>query len=233
LGQDAKKANKYPKLLPPRPGELVALSDFIQNEFWKNHRIKPQFVIPPGIDETLFDGIPREKDIDILGVGSLIPLKQYEIFLEIVAELKKQIPGVKAFLVGKGPEKQRLQSLVNKFELEKNVRMTGELPYDEVLKLMQRAKILLHPSSYEGFSGVCMEALSAGSQVISFCKPMNSNIPRWHIVKNREEMIKETLGILRNPEERYQSLPCYPMKHCVNKIMDLFEGRHWTIEKAG
>jgi glycosyltransferase involved in cell wall biosynthesis len=233
LGQDAKKANKYPKLLPPRPGELVALSDFIQNEFWKNHRIKPQFVIPPGIDETLFDGIPREKDIDILGVGSLIPLKQYEIFLEIVAELKKQIPGVKAFLVGKGPEKQRLQSLVNKFELEKNVRMTGELPYDEVLKLMQRAKILLHPSSYEGFSGVCMEALSAGSQVISFCKPMNSNIPRWHIVKNREEMIKETLGILRNPGERYQSLPCYPMKHCVNKIMDLFEGRHWTIEKAG
>ena len=94
LGQDARKGNKYPKLLPPLSNELVALSDFIQNEFERNHGIKPQFVIPPGIDETLFSSIPKEKDIDLLGVGSLIPLKQYDIFLEIVMELKKQMPRI-------------------------------------------------------------------------------------------------------------------------------------------
>jgi len=94
LGQDAKKANKYPRLLPPRPGELVALSDFIQNEFQRNHEIKPASVIPPGVDETLLSNMQEPKDIDILGVGSLIPLKQYDIFLEIVAEIKKQLPEI-------------------------------------------------------------------------------------------------------------------------------------------
>src|SRR4030095_12603442 len=126
LGQDAKKGNKYPKLLPPRPGELVALSDSIQNESKKYHGIKPQLVIPPGIDETLFENRVEQKDIDILGAGSLIPLKQYDIFLEIVAEIKKQIPGINAWLVGKGPEEERLQSLINNFELKNNVTMTGE-----------------------------------------------------------------------------------------------------------
>src|SRR6476659_3871108 len=179
LGQDARKGNRYPKLLPPRSDELIALSDFIQNEFEKSHGVKPEFVIPPGIDETLFDNIPTGKEVDLLGVGSLIPLKQYDIFLEVVAEIKNQIPEVKALLVGKGPGKEQLQSLLDNLNLENNVKMTGELPYNEVLKLMQRAKVFLHPSSYEDFAGVCMEALCAGDHVISFCKPMNTDLPHW------------------------------------------------------
>src|SRR5262249_5451281 len=135
LGQDAKEGNKYPELLPPRSNELVALSDFIQNQFERNHGIRPQFVIPPGIDETLFNNKTGERDIDVLGVGSLISLKQYDVFLEIVAELKKQLREITAVLVGKGPEKKKLESLINKFKLENNVKLTGELPYNEVLKL--------------------------------------------------------------------------------------------------
>lgn len=233
LGQDARKENKYPRLLPPRPNELIALSDFIQNEFEKSHGIKPQFVIPPGIDERLFDSTAREKDIDILGVGSLIPLKQYDIFLEIIAEIKKQIPGIKAFLVGKGPEKEKLETLINQLELENNVRMTGELPYNEVLQRMRQSKVFLHPSSYEGFSGVCLEALFAGNHILSFCKPMSKDLSHWHIAKSKEEMVSETLRILSDPITKYLSLQPYTTRDCVKQIMDLFGEDHKTTEKAG
>ena len=233
LGQDARMGNRYPKVLLPRPGELVALSDFIQNEFEKNHRIRPQFVIPPGVEEKLFDVMPGEKDIDILGVGSLIPLKQYSIFLEIVAEIKKQIPEIKALLVGKGPEKERLQSIINKFQLENNVTMAGELPYNDVLKRMQRTKIFLHPSSYEGFGCVCLEALYGGAHVISFCKPMNSDISHWHIVKNKTEMLGETLRILQDPTTTYLPDSRYPISDCVNSVMNLFGKKQAAIEKVG
>ena len=232
LGQDARKGNRYPSLLQPRSNELVALSDFIQNEFEKNHRIKPQFVIPPGIDNELFDTSPTEKDIDILAVGSLIPLKQYNIFLEIVAEIKKQIPGVKASLVGKGPEKERLQSVINNFQLESNVTMTGELPYNEVLKLMQRAKVFLHTSSYEGFGCVCLEALYGGAQVISFCRPMNIDIPHWHIAKTMEEMTNESLRVLHDPLVRYLSVCRYTISDSVKQVMNLFAVSQEIIEKA-
>ena len=233
LGQDARKENEYPRLLQPLSNELVALSDFIQNEFERNHGIKPQFVIPPGVDERLFVSIPQKKDLDLLGVGSLIPLKQYDLFLEIVAEVKKHMPAIKVVLVGKGPEKEKLQSLMRRFKLEGSVTMTGELPYGEVLKLMQRAKVFLHPSSYEGFSGVCMEALCAGSHIISFCKPMNMDIPHWHIARNKEEMVREALRILQDPMTGYLSLHRYPIGDCVKQVMSLFGGKFHTIEKAG
>ncbi len=143
------------------------------------------------------------------------------------------MPAIKVLLVGKGPEKEKLQSLISKFKLESSVTMTGELPYSEVLKLMQRAKVFLHPSSYEGFSGVCMEALCAGSHIISFCKPMNMDIPHWHIAKNKEEMVRETLRILQDPMTRYLSLHRYPIGDCVKQVMSLFGGKFHTIEKAG
>ena len=222
LGQDARRGNEYPKLLPPLSNELVALSDFIQNEFERNHGIKPQFVIPPGIDETLFSSIPKEKDIDLLGVGSLIPLKQYDIFLEIVVELKKQMPRIKVLLVGKGPEKEKLQSLISKFKLESSVTMTGELPYSEVLKLMQRAKVFLHPSSYEGFGCVCLEALHAGARVISFCKPMNAQITHWHIVKDKDAAIANALKILSDQHTEYNPVKEFSINNTVTAMMKLW-----------
>jgi len=222
LGQDAKKTNKYPKLLPPRSNELVSLSDFIQNEFERNHGIKSQFVMPPGIDETLFNDTAIRKDIDLLGVGSLIPLKQYDIFLEITAEIKKQIPGLKALLVGKGPEREKLQSLIAKLELESNIEMTGELPYSEVLKRMQRARLFLHPSSYEGFGCVCLEALYAGSHVISFCKPMNTQIAHWHIVKDKDAAITNALKILTDQYTEYTAVKGFGINNTVISMMSLF-----------
>jgi hypothetical protein len=54
LGQDAKKENKYPRRLRPGPEELVALSDFLQDEFERNHAIRPLHMIPPGIDKSSF-----------------------------------------------------------------------------------------------------------------------------------------------------------------------------------
>ena len=89
--------------------------------------------------------------------------------------------------------------MITKSGLEKNILLTGELPYPDTLQLMQRAKVFLHPSSYEGFSGVCLEALYAAAHVISFCKPMKQDIAQWHIVQSREEMFEKTVSILGNP----------------------------------
>ena len=217
LGQDAKKENKYPKRSQLAPGELIALSDFLQTEFEKNHGIKPGHLIPAGINTKLFND-EKEKDIDILGVGSLIPLKQYHIFLQTIAEIKKQIPGIRAVLVGKGPEKDRLQILITQLGLQSNVTLTGELPYPEVLEWMQRAKVFLHPSSYEGFSGVCLEALYAGAHVISFCKAMNREIEQWQIVSSKEEMAQKAIIILENPSAIYNRITFCTMNEIAKKM---------------
>ena len=92
LGQDAKKGNKYFGWIKPKGDSLIALSDFIAREIRKNYGISPLQVIPVGIDTSLFGAAPEKRDIDILGAGSLIPLKQYHLFVETVGYLKIIFP---------------------------------------------------------------------------------------------------------------------------------------------
>ena len=223
FGQDARPANTYPKSLNLNAGELIALSDFLQGEFEKNHGIKPGVVIPSGIDSTQFKTAIKEKDIDLLAAGSLIPLKQFEIFIEVVVAIKKQLPGIKAAIIGSGPEKDKLKTLIEKHKLQPNITFAGELAYPTVLQWMQRTKVFLHPSSYEGFSGVCLEAIAAGARVISFCKPMKHDIEQWHIATNKGEMKDLALEILQTPAIDFKNTIPFCIKDTAKKIMKLFE----------
>jgi glycosyltransferase involved in cell wall biosynthesis len=223
LGQDARADNKYVHRINPRPEDLIALSDFLQATFQKNHHILPAQVIPPGI--AISDFPPQqapEKTIDILGAGSLIPLKQFPVFQEIIAEVKKEFPYVKAMICGKGPEKENLQKQILSLQLQDQVELKGEIAHPELLRLMQSSRILLHPSSYEGFSGVCMEALYAGADVISFHKPMNESIPHWHSMQSKEQMVEKVLEILRSKAERRVHVLYHSIDDTANKVMKLF-----------
>ncbi len=222
LGQDARKQNKYVKRIKPDAEELIAMSDFLANEFYKNFQINPKYIIPNAVDEKIFSGSDsKERDIDILGVGSLIPLKQYDIFLSVVNEIKKIFPFIKVILCGEGPEEKKLKLLNEKSGSQENILLIGKKQHSEVLKLMQQTKLFLHTSSYEGFSTVCLEALAAGAHVVSFCKPMNENINHWHIVKTKEEMIKKAIEILQNKKIELHPVIPYSIDETAKIFMKL------------
>jgi glycosyltransferase involved in cell wall biosynthesis len=221
-GQDAKKGNKYIPLIRPHSHELIAMSDFLSKEFYKNYAVQPSHIIPNGVDSSLFPGQSTERDITILGVGSLIPLKQYDVFINTIKEITREVPGTNAVLCGKGPQEMQLQKLIMHHQLQNNILLTGEKPHAETLQLMQRTKVFLHTSNYEGFSTVCLEALYAGCQVISFIKPMNDDIDHWHIVQTKEEMFKKAIGILKNPETAYTTVFPFNMDDSARAVMQLF-----------
>lgn len=223
LGQDAGPGNKYVKWLRPLPDELVAMSDFLSKAFEKNYGIRPAYMIPNGIDPRIFSEQVPERDIDILGVGSLIPLKRYDLFIDIIKELKKQIPFIKAVLCGEGSERMRLALMIAEAGLQESVLLMGEQSHSAVLQVMQRSKVLLHPSSYEGFSGACLEALYAGAHVISFCNPKDAWVRHWHIVDDKDNMIQQALEILLTPDIEHKPVLAYTMNHTAKSIMELFD----------
>ena len=223
LGQDAKAGNKYVKWIKPKGRSLIALSDFIVAEFYKNYGISPQQVIPVGIDTSLFEKNISERDIDIIGAGSFIPLKQYDIFIEVIKLLKKYFPQIKTCICGDGPEMIHLRTMIEIMDLEDNIKLLGRQSHTEVLALMQRSKIFLHTSNYEGFGAVCLEALYAGAQVISFVKPMQANIDNWHIVANKGEMLQILTNILQNPRIEHRSILPYAIHDNAKAAMKLFD----------
>ena len=141
--------------------------------------------------------------------------------MEVVASIKKRLPGVKAVLAGDGPEKEKLIALIKQHDLTDNLTLTGEIPHRDLLTLMARSKLLLHPSSYEGFSGVCQEALAMGMQVISFCRAMKEDIEQWHIVRDQKEMQERTLEVFVNNKE-HNSVILYSTDVIAEIFIDLF-----------
>jgi len=220
-GQDARKKNKLVKFIRPLPTELIAKSDFLVDEFYRNHHIKPAYLIPNGVDTSLF-GQSGERDNDIMGAGSLSFLKQYDIFVEVIAGLKANRPGIKAMLCGDGEHEEGIKKMREDLSLQQNITLAGMLTPAETIKLMQRSKILLHPSSYEGFSMACCEALYAGAHVISFVKTMHHEIKNWHVVTSKEEMQQKAFELLYDPQLNHERVFTFSMDDSSTSMMELF-----------
>ena len=222
LGQDAKKGNIYYRLVQPTSSSLIALSDFISEEFNKNYSKLPAHTIPVGIDTSKFSQEVFERNIDIIGVGSLIPLKRYDLFIHIIKEITGHMPGIRCVIIGKGSEKQNLLNSIQREGLQENITLMDELPHKEVLHVMQRSKIFLHTSTYEGFGTVLAEALYAGAHVISFTRPMHKSYQHYYGIQNKTEMIDKTLELLRNDQLNHDRVLMYSIDEIAEMMMKLF-----------
>lgn len=231
LGQDAKPDNSYVKRINMSGNSLIALSDFIARSMHSNHGLMPGQTIPGGIEPSAFGTTFPERDIDILGVGSLIPLKQHHLFIEIVSTLCLQFPGIKTAICGNGPEKESLMAVIKQKDLQDHVTLLGELPHPEVLQLMQSAKILLHTSAYEGLGMVCLEALYAGARVVSFTKPFNDAITNWHVAANTTQAINTISSLLNNKGMNYQSVIPFHADDMARNMVALYREISLMVER--
>ena len=222
LGQDAKAGNRYFKRSKPNSNNLIALSDFVADSFANSYGIRPRHTIPVGIDVGLFDHPSAERDIDILGAGSLIPLKQYHLLIETVRLAKLYFPKLRVAICGKGPEEEKLKQLIWQYKLENNISLLGEIPHNDVIKLMQRSRIFLHPSEYEGFGAVITEALYAGTHVVSFCRPMNGDIKHHYVVNDMNELQKQVIELLKQKVIDHDPVLLYSADQIARQMMELY-----------
>ena len=200
MGQDAKKGNKFAKKLPLATMQLVTLSSFQQELFYTNYGITTK-IIPWGVEK--FEEDYKEKNIDIIGVGSLIDLKNYTAFIETIFLFQKEFPNIRSVIVGEGKQGKQLQKLKKQKQLQNNITFTGKLPYDKTQKQIACSKILLHPSHYESFGMVFAEAMAYKTYIVSqktgiaqeskFWKTGNS--PQQFALFCKEFLIKKNLPI--------------------------------------
>lgn len=150
-------------------------------------------VVPNLVDIDRFTLAPvSHKNADtpkkLLFVGNLIPLKGLPYLLEALAMLKAQ--GRHDFqldILGKGAHAEEYQALTAQLGLSEHVQFHGSQSRERVAELMQNCDFLVHPSRYETFGIVLIEALASGKPVIA----CDTSGPR--------EILNNTLGILVPP----------------------------------
>lgn len=229
LGQDAKAGNRYYHLARMREESLLAISDFIASNMYINYGAMPRRVITGGLDKTMFPENKSDRDIDVLAVGSLISLKQYHLFVEVVCRLRRKHPHIKAVLCGNGPDRARIAGMIKKLNMEQHIELAGEIPHAAVLEMMQRSKVFLHTSNYEGLVMVCLEALYAGAKAISFVKLMDNDIPNWHIADSTLTMAAIADNILSDPDTCYSPTLVYDINNVAAQMVGLYANKPSAI----
>lgn len=116
-----------------------------------------------------------------------------------------------------------MNELISEYNLKDTIEMKGEMPHRAVLELMQRTKVFVHPSSYEGLGMVCLEALYAGAQVVSFVRPIHKPIENWHFAQTTDEMVNIIQQLLEKPFGNPVKVAPYLMADTCNRIMQLFD----------
>ena len=148
-------------------------------------------IIPNGIDIERIERITPSSDrCDILFTGRLIKEKNVDMLLEAVNRLRQTIPDIKCYIIGDGPEKERLIRLAGEHRLLDNVKFFGFMEYDEIIACMKSSKSFVLPSSREGFGMVVIEAFACGVPVIT--------------IKNRRNaasmLVSKETGFVVNPD---------------------------------
>lgn len=101
----------------------------------------------------------------IAAVGSLKPLKAYDVLLRALAALAAQGRRFELLLAGGGPERGALEGLAAGLGLGPRVSFLGEL--DDVSALLASAHLFAHPSRTEGLSNSILEAMGEGLPVVA------------------------------------------------------------------
>ncbi|HRH02210.1 MAG TPA: glycosyltransferase [Bacteroidia bacterium] len=226
-GQDSLSGNWYLRFLKGKKIEFVSHSTFNAKIFQQSTGAPCQHVVPFGVDyENIYQEWPLEntkRSIDIIGIGSLLPVKNYTLFLELISELKSSFPALRVVILGEGPQRVLLQHKINLLGLKETVVLKGFVGIRaELFKLLNQSKIFLHTSKHEGQCYAFMEAYAYGLEVVSFDVGYLPNTNKSHRCNSKAEML-ECLRSLLASELKFEVIPVRSMQETALELNALLD----------
>lgn len=100
----------------------------------------------------------------VINVGALKPQKNQALLIEAFAKILKDIDG-ELVIVGDGELRGDLEQLITDLNLKDHVTLTGFI--ENIDSEYRKSDLFVLSSDYEGFGNVIVEAMSAGTPVVS------------------------------------------------------------------
>jgi L-malate glycosyltransferase len=171
------KSNKilFLQLFLKRLGNFhVAVSEFTGQRLINFLNMDPEkvIVVPNGVTKSHFSSDSSKKVWGrIIYVGRLVPHKHVDLLLDAFNTVKAKVPEAELHIVGSGPLLSSLKAQASK---TKDCFVNGFLSEASLLDLMESAWIFVLPSEREGSSIVAMEAMAAGTPIVTINFPNNA-----------------------------------------------------------
>ncbi|NJN99670.1 MAG: glycosyltransferase family 4 protein [Anaerolineales bacterium] len=103
---------------------------------------------------------------NLIQAASLLPVKNHRLLLEILAQVKKEIPQIKLNLAGSGPLQNDLVALADQLDLQANLIWQQHVAYPAMPRLYQQSHLYLQTSRHESQGMAVLEAMACGVPVL-------------------------------------------------------------------
>lgn len=108
--------------------------------------------------------IPDSSPLRFISMGRLLHWKGFHLGLRAFAQA--DLLDAEYWLLGDGPEWERLQTLAEDLGIADRVKFWGRLPREESLRKLGECHLLVHPSLHDSGGWVCLEAMATGRPVL-------------------------------------------------------------------
>jgi glycosyltransferase involved in cell wall biosynthesis len=161
--RNAKIIDKLVNLLSKK---IIVVSDHAKKYMVSNEGVseKKIILIPYGYDFQLYLQ-PKENSINktkivLATVGRINENKKTHLSIELQKKLRDANINSELLIIGDGPDRLSIESLIKEYALESSITLTGNI--DNVTKVISECDIIVHPSISEASNQVIKEA--------GFCK---------------------------------------------------------------
>lgn len=206
---DEKLYDKFSKLIFVSKNNLESFK-----QTYPSNRAEKQVIYNYIDSQSVLDKSEAETEADfntnqtkLLTVARLVPQKALDRLIKVHAKLIKDGIKYNIYIIGDGPEKERLQQSIKDNNCEETVKLLGkkENPYP----YMKKADYICLLSQFEGYGMVLEEAKILNKYILitdTAAKEAVENYAKSKVFENSEEGIYEGLkNILTMPKEHYKA----------------------------
>lgn len=138
------------------------------NRDYFNRKIQEKSAViynPVNMGDKIGIALNASKDKLIVSAGRLMPQKNQKMLIEAFSEVVKKHPEYKLIIYGEGPDREKLESLIEELNLKNQVMLPGNV--SDLHDRMKNAEMFVLSSDYEGMPNALIEAMCIGLPVIS------------------------------------------------------------------
>ena len=127
-----------------------------------------------GPEPDVGEGPLADRDPLAVFAGRHVPEKRVLALPAALAEARRRVPGLRAVVLGDGPQTESLRAAVAAAGLDDAIDVRGRVEADEVAAALTRAAVLVHPSEREGYGLAVVEAIASGTPAVLVAGPENA-----------------------------------------------------------
>ena len=152
---------------------VTSVSDDLKKVTYEIFNIKKEIVVIPNfIDNELYKkkvpcirrNFAEDDEKILIHVSNLRPVKRVTDVVEIFNLVLKQVKS-KLIIVGEGPEIEKIEYLINLYQLHDKVRMLGKI--NQLHEILCISDVFILPSELESFGLAALEAMASSVPVVT------------------------------------------------------------------